>query len=148
MSGPSAGCHPAQHMKPKDTVRYSEAFKQQVVSEIEAGKFAGIFAAAKAYGIVGSTTIKGWLRRYGREDLMPRRVTITTMKEQDETKELKERVRQLEKALADSHMKGLLGEAYLDIACRRLGVNAEDFKKKHVTKLSEPPSSAPEEPQP
>ncbi len=122
-------------MKQKETVRYSEAFKQQVVSEVEAGKYNGPFAAAKAYGIRGTQTVSGWLRRYGREDLMPRRVTITTMKEQDEKKALKERVRQLEKALADAHMKGLLDKAYLEIACERLGLDPAEFKKKHVTKV-------------
>ena len=126
-------------MKPSQTVRYSEAFKQQVVGELEAGKFSGVFAAAKAYGITGSATVKGWLRQYGRSDLMRPRVTITTMKEADEKKALKERVRQLEKALADSHMKGMLDDAYLHIACRRLGIDVAEFKKKHVTKLSEPP---------
>lgn len=64
---------------------------------------------------------------------MPRRVTITTMSEQDETKALKKRVRELEKALADTHMKELVGEAYLDIACKRLGLDVDEFKKKAAT---------------
>src|SRR6185436_19630358 len=115
-------------MKLSETVRYSEAFKQQVISELETGKFSSPFAAARAYGIRGScTTIKGWLRKYGRGDLMPRQVTITTMAEQDETKALKKRVRELEKALADTHLKELLGEAYLGIACKRLGMDVEEF---------------------
>lgn len=127
--------------KPKETIRYSEAFQQQVISELEAGKFSGPFAAARAYGIRGScTTIKWWLRKYGRSDLMSRRVTITTMTEQDETKALKQRVRDLEKALADTHMKELLGEAYLEIACKRLGLEVEEFKKKAAMKRSEPPT--------
>lgn len=127
-------------MKPRETIRYSEAFKQQVVSELAAGKFSGPFAAGRAYGIRGGcTTIKEWLRKYGRDDLMPRQVTITTMAEQDETKALKKRVRELEKALADTHMKELLGEAYLEIACKRLGQEVEEFKKKAAMGRSEPP---------
>ena len=126
-------------MKPSETTRYSEAFKLQVISELEAGKFKGPDAAARAYGIRGSGTVSGWLRKYGRSDLMPRRVTITTMAEQDETKALKKRVRDLEKALADTHMKELLGEAYLEIACRRLGLDVEEFKKKAAMKRSERP---------
>ena len=126
-------------MKPSETTRYSEAFKLQVISELEAGKFKGPDAAARAYGIRGSGTVSGWLRKYGRSDLMPRRVTITTMAEQDETKALKKRVRDLEKALADTHMKELLGEAYLEIACRRLGLDVEEFKKKAAMKRSEQP---------
>jgi transposase len=128
-------------MKPRASTRYSEAFKQQVVNELAMGQFRSMYAAAKAYGINGSATMKAWLRRCGRTELLPRRVTITTMKEQDEKKALKERVRQLEKALADSHMRGILEEEYLKIACRRLGVEVTDFKKKHVTKLSEEPEA-------
>lgn len=127
-------------MKQTDTIRYSEAFKQQVISELEAGKFRGPFAAARAYGIRGTRTIEGWLRKYGRRDLLPRRVTITTMTEQDEAKALRKRVRDLEKALADTHMKELLGEAYLGIACQRLGLEVEEFKKKAAMPRSEPPT--------
>lgn len=130
-------------MKRSEAVRYSEAFKQQVISELEAGKFNGPFAAARAYGIRGTATINGWLRKYGRRDLMPRRITITTMTEQDEAKALKKRVRELEKALADTHMKELLGEAYLEIACKRLGLEVEEFKKKAAMTRSETPKPDP-----
>jgi len=130
-------------MKQNEAVRYSEAFKQQVISELEAGKFSGAFAAARAYGIRGRGTINAWLRKYGRGDLMARRVTITTMAEQDEAKALKQRVRELEKALADTHMKELLGEAYLEIACQRLGMDLEEFKKKAAMMQSEPPKRDP-----
>lgn len=126
-------------MKTKETIRYSEAFKQQVISELESGKFAGPYAAARAYRINGQGTVRAWLRQYGRGDLVPRRVTITTMSEQDEAKELKQRVRELEKALADTHMKELLGEAYLEIACKRLGLDVDEFKKKAATSRSVPP---------
>lgn len=133
-------------MKAKDQVRYSEAFKQQVIRELAAGKFSGPYAAGQAYGIKGTMTVSGWLRRYGRGDLMPRRVTITTMHEQDEKKALQKRVRELERALADTHMKGLLGDAYLEIACERLGIDVGEFKKKHVTKLSTDPKMPPSAP--
>ena len=126
-------------MKPCETIRYSEAFKHQIIGELEAGKFRGPAAAARAYGIRGAATVVQWLRKYGRRDLMPRHVTITTMAEQDEKKILQQRVRALEKALADTHMKELLGEAYLDIACKRLGLEVEEFKKKAAMPRSEPP---------
>lgn len=125
-------------MKRSEAVRYSEAFKQQVIRELEAGKFLGPSAAARAYGIRGSGTIKGWLRKYARGDLMPRRLTITTMAEADEKQALKQRVRALEKALADTHMKELLGAAYLELACKRLGLEVEEFKKKAAMTRSEP----------
>jgi transposase-like protein len=130
-------------MKPREAIRYSEAFKRQVISELETGKFRSAWAAARAYRIRGATTVTGWLRAYGRPDLMPRRVTITTMEEHDEKKALKQRVRDLERALADTQMKDLLGEAYLKIACRELGMSVEEFKKKGATKLSQTPKNEP-----
>lgn len=129
-------------MKAKETIRYSEAFKRQVISELDAGKFGSAFSAERAYGIRGSGTVKSWLRKYGRGDLAGRVVTISTMSEQNEAKALKKRVRELEQALADTHMKGLLGEAYLEIACQRLGLEVADFKKKAATT----PSGQPKEP--
>jgi transposase-like protein len=129
-------------MKAKETIRYSEAFKQQVISELETGKFVGPYAAERAYQIRGRGTVSRWLRQYGRGDLAAQRITIATMSEQDEAKELKKRVRDLEKALADTHMKELLGEAYLEIACKRLGLDVEEFKKKAATMPSVPPKDA------
>lgn len=123
-------------MKTRSYTRYSEAFKHQVVQEIESGKFSGAFAATRAYGIPGSETVKAWLSKYGREDLMPKRINITTVNERDETQELKKRVRELEKALADAYMRGLLSESYFEIACERLNMDPEAFKKKHVSNLS------------
>jgi transposase len=129
-------------MKPREAVRYSEAFKQQVIREVAEGKFNGPYAATQAYGIAGTATVTRWLRKYGRGDLLARRITITSMAEQDETKALQKRVRELEKALADTHMKELLGEAYLEIACGRLGLAVDEFKKKAATTRSEPPAGA------
>jgi len=132
-------------MQTRTYIRYSEAFKRQVVSEIEAGKHRGASAAARAYGIKGSETVPLWLRRYGRPDAVPKKIHISTMAEEDENKALKQRVRELEKALADAYMKGLLEESYLEIACRQMGVDVDQFKKKHVTKLSQkPPGRAPQ----
>jgi transposase len=123
-------------MNQKKTIRYSEAFKLNVVGEIESGKFSGPTAATRAYRIGGGNTVHKWLRRYGRSDSIRQQVLITTMEEHDEKKELRKRVRELEKALADTHMKGLLDEAYLQIACERLGQEPSEFKKKAATKLS------------
>jgi hypothetical protein len=72
-------------------------------------------------------------------DLIPRQVTISTVEQKDEVKALRERVRKLERALADAHMKGLLEESYLEIACEQLGLDPTAFKKKYVTNLSEGP---------
>ena len=114
-------------MKTRSYTRYSEAFKHQVIHEIETGKFDGAHAASQAYGIPGSETVNKWLLKYGRNDLMPKQIRITTMNERDEKQELKKRVSELEKALADAYMQGLLNESYFEIACERLNMDPEAF---------------------
>lgn len=118
-------------------LRYSEAFKQQVISELESGKLSSISEANRVYGIRGAETVAQWIRKYGREGLLPKKVKIETLKERDELKEARKRIRQLEAALADAHIDASLGDSYLKIACKRLGIDAVDFKKKNAITLSE-----------
>ena len=115
------------------TIRYSEAFKQQVLRDLEAGKFENTHKAARAYGIGGAATVQRWMERYGREHLRRKVVRVETPKEISEVKELRRRVRDLESALADAHLKNRFDEAYLGIACRAAGIeDIEGFKKKHA----------------
>jgi len=116
---------------------YSEAFKRQVVGELERGKHVSIEAARRAYGIGGATTVARWVRKYGREDLLPKRVRIETLKERDELKEARKRIRELEAAVADAHIDYCLEKGFLQAACERLGVDMESFKKKHAMTLSD-----------
>jgi transposase-like protein len=76
-------------------VTYSEAFKRQVIEELERGKFASIYEASRAYGIKGSITINRWVQKYGHRDLLPKRVRIETLKERDELKDARKRIREL-----------------------------------------------------
>lgn len=120
----------------KAVIQYSEAFKQQVLREIEEGKFKGARAAARAYGIGGAATVQYWMRRYGRTHLLRKVVRVETPKEINETKELRKRVRELEKALANAHIDSRLDAAYLEIACEAAGItDVADFKKKHAGNL-------------
>ena len=118
-------------------LRYSEAFKRQVVEELERGKFATISEASRVYGIRGAATVTQWIRKYGNERLLPKKVKIETLKERDELKEARKRIRQLEAALSDAHIDCSLGDSYLKIACERLGIDVSDFKKKNAITLSE-----------
>ncbi len=119
------------------TMRYSEAFKRQVVEEISSGKFSSAYKAEKAYGIRGNATVTKWIRKYGREDLLPRRIRIETMEEIDQLKEARTRIRELEAALADAHIDHCLEHAFLEIACERMGTGLADFKKKNALTLSD-----------
>lgn len=114
---------------------YSEGFKQQVLRELEEGKFESKEAARRTYGIRGAGTIINWINRYGKEHLLDKVVRVETPKEGSELKELRRRNRELEKALADAHIDLRLEQAYTRIACRTAGIEDVDgFKKKYAGK--------------
>ena len=117
-------------------VRYSEAFKLQVVSEIEAGRYKSPHEAGDAYGITGNGTVQRWVKEYGKSHLLSKVVRVEKQGEPGELKRLKDRIRQLESALADAHIDGVLAESYFEILCEQTKTDAEAFKKKHVGKPS------------
>ena len=121
----------------KKVVRYSEAFKLKVVSELESGKLSSMAQARRKYGIGGGSTVANWLKKYGKNHLLGKVVRVETVEDRDEKRELTERIAQLEKALADAKVKEYLGESYLRIACEKFGVtDVDEFKKKLDAKLS------------
>ena len=119
------------------SVRYSEAFKRQVVGQIESGRHLTVEQARRAYGIRGAMTVWAWVKKYGSEELQTRRIRIETMKEVDELKTARKRIRDLEAALSDAHIDSCLEHAFLEIACERMGMGLEEFKKKHALTLSD-----------
>jgi len=121
----------------KEFITYSEAFKMQVVEEIRQGKFVTMLQAQKAYGIRGANTIKQWVKKYGKEELLPKRVRVETMAEIDELKEAKKRIRDLEKALSDSHVDYCLERAFLEIACEQMGTSRDELKKNNAMRLAD-----------
>lgn len=121
----------------KTGTQYSEAFKQQVVDAIAKGKYTSVHQAQKACGVGGASTIKRWVIKYGRDDLLPKRIRIETLKETDRLQVANERVKELEAALADAHIDNCLEHAFLEIACERIGEDLSDFKKKNALTLSD-----------
>jgi transposase-like protein len=115
----------------KEVFRYSEAFKGQVVSELERGRFGSAFEAAQAYGIRGHETVSTWVKQYGKSNLLRKVVRVESPDEPGELRRLRERVRDLESALADAHIDGLLTKSYFEILCERTGTDPVEFKKKH-----------------
>jgi len=112
-------------------IRYSEAFKQQVVSELEDGRFGSPYEASEAHGIRGKTTVGRWVRQYGKGHLLKKVVRVEKQGEPGEINRLKARVRQLESALADSHMDWALEKSFFEILCEHTKTDVEAFKKKH-----------------
>lgn len=122
-------------MRAKNTIRYSEAFKLQVVNELESGRFTGCSQASAVYGIKGAETVKKWVFKYGKDHLLGKVVRVETTDEVNELKVLRKRVRDLESALSDAHLGKRFDDAYLKIACEAAGIEDVDgFKKKHVIK--------------
>ncbi len=115
--------------------RYSEAFKLQVVREIEAGEYPNVETARRKYGIEGTSTVGRWLKRYGKAHWMKKVIRVEAPGEGDRLKELEREVKRLKEALGEAHLDLALGEQYLRIACRRAGEeDVEAFKKKHSGK--------------
>ncbi len=122
----------------KTYIRYSEAFKRHVVKEIEEGKFNSLREAKQKYGIKGEVTINRWLKKYGKEHLLPRKVRIEMPDEQNTIKQLKKRIKQLEKALADAQVGEVINQAYFEVLCEQVGItDIEGYKKKLAKKLWE-----------
>jgi transposase-like protein len=120
----------------RHVVRYSEAFKMQVVSELESGAVGTIAEARERYDIRGGSTVQRWLRKYGKDHLRSRVVKVQTPKDRDQIKALKKRIKELEKALAATQVDSVLNDAYYQIVCERHGItNPEEFKKKLDVKL-------------
>ena len=93
--------------------RYSLAFKQKVISEIESGQLT-IAEARRIYDIGGGETIYKWLRQLGRNHLINRVVRVEMTGEKDKIKELERQKRELESALAQAHLQNLCLEALLE----------------------------------
>ena len=116
----------------KTTIRYSEAFKLHVISEIESGNLT-VEGARRRYSIGGGQTIQKWLRRYGRDHLLSKVVRVERPEEKDRIKELEKKVRELESALAQSQVKLLAYESLVEVAEEHYKA---DFKKNFGLKRS------------
>jgi transposase-like protein len=116
----------------RDVVRYGEAFKLRLVEDVAGGKYTSLDDARRRNGIRGGSTLSKWIKKYGREDILPKRIQVETMNEIDELQAARSRIRELEAALADAHMDYCLESAFLDIACTRLGMSTEELKKRTV----------------
>src|SRR5512142_2636626 len=110
-------------------IRYSEAFKMQVVREVEQEGLACEHVRRK-YGVRGRATVPRWVRKYGNGS-WGKRIRVETPEEINHTEQLKRRVRLLEQALADANIDLALERQYTRLACERAGIrDVVEFKKK------------------
>lgn len=111
--------------------RYSSAFKQKVVTEIESGVYT-VGEVERVYGVTRAT-IYEWLRRFGKDYLINRTVRVQMRGEADRVKELEKEKQKLEAALAQAHLKILALESTIESAEELFNV---DLKKKFGTPAS------------
>jgi transposase len=114
---------------------YSLAFKQKVVSEIEAGKLTAT-EARRFYDIKGCETVKSWIKKMGKHHLLAKVVRIEMKDEKDTIKELKKQKKELESALAQEVLKNLALESLIEAAEDHYGTN---LKKTFGEKESKKP---------
>jgi transposase len=110
-------------------IRYSEAFKLEVVRELEGGDLPYQVIRGK-YGIKGAATVQQWVRKYGNGS-RGKVIRVERPDEISELQRLKARVRLLEASLADANIDAALERAYTRLALARAGItDVAGFKKK------------------
>lgn len=104
---------------------YDEAFRRYVVEEIESGRMSRADVRGE-YG-VNKSLIGLWLEDYGK--FKPKRDIVEVVMKSEE-----ERITELEKALADAHLKNRIYEEIINLAGKEYKT---DLKKTFGTRLSE-----------
>ena len=117
-------------MKQNQTVfHYSEAIKQQLIQEFETGHLSAS-ALRRKYGIKGGSTIREWVKKYGKFGLLPRVIRVEKPNEKDEILALKAEIKRLKQAMADEVLDRKIAESTLEVFCEDHGLNIEEVKKK------------------
>ena len=112
-------------------IRYSEAFKMTVVRELEQSQ-CSFEEMRRKYGIGGCATVQEWVRRYG-NGTRGKVIRVETPEAINEQERLKQRVRLLERSLADANIELALERQFTRLACERAGIkDVAEFKKKRL----------------
>ena len=112
-------------------IRYSNCFKQDVVREIEEQGLSH-FEASRRYGIRGSTTVKRWIVKFGKNHLINKVIRVEMKGEVNQLKRLELELRRLKEAYADLSLKYQCAEKVIEIANEELHT---DLKKSFGTEL-------------
>jgi len=121
--------------KSKSIKRYSESFKLGVLDELSRGESTKDELKRRYH--LGNDTINTWIKKYKRKDLTNRIMRIETPEEASENKQLKLKIAELEKALAQTQVEHLKAAAGLSVAAEELGYkDYKDYLKKQEAKQS------------
>lgn len=93
---------------------YSIAFKMKIVDEIENGIFTQ-FEACKLYKISDST-LNGWVKKYGVNERIDKKVIIMTRLEESELLLLRSENKRLKRSLEDAQIRSLAYECLVEEA--------------------------------
>lgn len=110
-------------------IRYSEAFKHQVINEVESGS-SSIEEVRKKYGIGGKTSIQNWMKRLGKLESLPKIIRVEKPDEKAKLKDLERQIRELKNALAETQVRCVIAESRFEIVCEDQGLDPESVKKK------------------
>jgi transposase-like protein len=94
--------------------RYSNCFKEKVVQEVSSGS--SISSVCRRYGIKGSSTVQGWLKKSGRKDLLNTVIRVKMRSEDDKLKQLEAEIKRLKIALADATLSIDILESLVEVA--------------------------------
>lgn len=110
------------------SIRYSEAFKNQVIKEVESGS--SCQEVRKKYGIKGVATVQYWIKRLGKLDALPTIIRVEKPDEKSKVKDLERQIRELKNALAETQVRCVIAESQFEIVCEDQGLDPEEVKKK------------------
>ncbi len=112
---------------------YNKAFKIKVVEEVIAGNFSSKEAARKFYEIKGKSSILEWLRLYSGAEGIDNSGKLLKKRDRmsEEIAKQSMRIKELEEALRKEELKVSLGNAFIDIAKEKYGI---DLRKKSGAK--------------
>jgi len=101
--------------------RYSEAFKRQIVRDLERGKITPS-EVAKRYSVTGGATIESWLRKYGTGRVAGKGAKNPKTVESRKLLVLERQKRELEQAVARLTVEKVALESLVEEAQAHFGV--------------------------
>jgi transposase len=113
-------------------VKYSLSFKREVVREIEQEGLSHL-EASRRYGIKGSSTIKKWIVKFGKEHLINKVIRVEMKGETNQQKRLEAELRRLKEAYAELSLKHQCAEKVIELANEEFQM---DLKKSFGTDVS------------
>jgi transposase-like protein len=84
----------------KTFYRYSNCFKEKVVQEVSNGS--SVSSVCRRYDIKSNTTVRHWLKKFGRTELLNNVIRVKMRTEEDKIKRLESENKRLKIALADA----------------------------------------------